>query len=392
MLKDLRWIHNKSSHRTVDMNTILVADGGVCLDGSTGAMTGRGAGTGTQRCLDLPPCSALGYDFKVPVDVQALAGDDPLLPELVATQAFQRLKDIRFLGGIDYCFVPRPNGSQSATRYTRQQHSLGVLRLAHLYCKELQIDQKQRQPICAAALLHDIGHPPLSHSMEPAFEECLGFEHHQATEDIVLGRVPLGKEVLDVLRSHNVSPDKVVSIMSGEGGERFFHGPINFDTIEAICRSYNYLQTGTALPSPDDIMLAALYRSAEEHREIVDNFWLRKNEVYECLIGSRRAALADLACQTYLRRHAEVIKNEDYFGTESGVFAKLTGLRDLLVSPRMEQRVADQIGGPWSLVRRRYFVDKSANFFRWKDEDRYRYSRCVRELDLRPERTGEEGK
>ena len=364
------------------MNTTLVADGGSRLDGRTGPMTEPGAGTGTQRRLDLPPRPALGYDFKVPVDVRALAGDAPLLRELVATQAFQRLDDIRFLGGIDYCFVPRPNGSQSATRYTRQQHSLGVLRLARLYCKELQLNQQERQPICAAALLHDIGHPPLSHSMEPAFEECLGFEHHQATEDIVLGRVPLGREVHDVLRSHNVSPDKVVSIMSGEGGERFFHGPINFDTIEAICRSYRYLQTATTFPSPEDIMLAALYRSGEEHREIVDNFWLRKNEVYGCLIGSRRAALADLACQTYLHRHARVIKIEDYFGTESGVFAKLTGLRDLLVSPRMEQKVVDEIGGRWSLVRRRYFVDKSASFFRRKDEDRYRYSRYERELDL----------
>ena len=342
-----------------DVEPVLVADG-----------CGRPASVEGGGCRSWPP-SKLDYDFKAPVDDQALAEGDRLVFELVQTPAFQRLKDIRFLGGIDYSFVPRPNGSPSATRYTRYQHSLGVLRLARRYCEEHRLGRAERQPICAAALLHDVGHPPFSHSMEPVFKEHLGFEHHEATADIVLGRVPLGKEVFGILRSHDVDPDKVVSMISGEDEERFFSGPINFDTIEAICRSYRYLHPRRVSRSPEDIMLAAMKRTDEEHREIVDGFWRRKGEVYGSLIGSRKAVLSDLACQIYLRRHVKRVGVEDYFGTEHGLFEKLPGLRDLLESPLMEREVMGQTKMPTFHGGWTYFIDESADFFQWRDAARY---------------------
>ncbi len=74
------------------------------------------------------------HSFRDPTDIPAITGGDPLLMELVATPAFQRLREIRFLGAIDYRLIPSPNGKPGATRYTRYQHSLGVMRLARLYC------------------------------------------------------------------------------------------------------------------------------------------------------------------------------------------------------------------------------------------------------------------
>ena len=333
-----------------------------------------------QRCLGLSPPTTFAYDYSSPIDPQGLG--DPLLLALIRTPAFQRLKDIRFLGGIDYCLVPSPSGPHSATKYTREQHSLGVLRLALRYCEQRTLDQKARRRICAAALLHDIGHPPFSHSMERTFEECLGLEHHKATEDIVLGRVPLGKEILSVLRYHDVDPDRVVSLISGQyEDDRFFYGPINFDTMEAICRCYTYLHVGIS-PNPEDIMLAALNRRTTAHRKTVDDFWTRKDDVYRLLIGSRRAVLADLACQLYLRRHVKDIGIEDYFGTERGVFAKLIGLKDLLESPQMERKMADEIGDTVAHLGRMYTIDASADFFQWRDTARYRYTPSEQVLDL----------
>lgn len=160
-------------------------------------------------------------------------------------------------------------------------------------------------------------------------------------------------------------------MISGDDEESFFSGPINFDTIEAICRSYRYLHPRRVSRSPEDILLAAMKRTDEEHREIVDGFWLRKGEVYGSLIGSRKAVLSDLACQTYLRRHVKHVGVADYFGTEHSLFAKLPGLRDLLESPLMEQEVVDQITGPISHRGRTYSIDESADFFQWQDEARY---------------------
>ena len=75
------------------------------------------------------------HSFRKPADIQAVTGNDPVVAELTETAAFQRLREIRFLGAIDYRWVPSPNGQPGSTRYTRYEHSLGVLQLARLYCK-----------------------------------------------------------------------------------------------------------------------------------------------------------------------------------------------------------------------------------------------------------------
>ena len=152
-----------------------------------------------QLDISTPPVI---HGFREPTDLLAATDKDPLLMELIDTQAFQRLKDIRFLGAIDYRLIRRPNGSPSAIRYSRYEHSLGVMQLSLLYCRKRRVPFPERRLVCAAALLHDIGHPPLSHSVESVFKEEFGVDHHTATEDIICGRVPLGKEVLAALRHH----------------------------------------------------------------------------------------------------------------------------------------------------------------------------------------------
>ena len=102
-----------------------------------------------------------------------LDGDDPveaLLTELIDTPAFQRLRRIRQLGPASLTF----HGAETS-RFT---HSLGVLavarrafdRLADLH-EELR---SHRAVALCAALLHDIGHGPFSHTAEELFDS-----HHE---------------------------------------------------------------------------------------------------------------------------------------------------------------------------------------------------------------------
>lgn len=97
-----------------------------------------------------------------------LDGDDPveaLLTELIDTPAFQRLRRIRQLGPASLTF----HGAEMS-RFT---HSLGVLavtrrafdRLAGLH-QELKA---HRAIALCAALLHDVGHGPFSHTAEELF-------------------------------------------------------------------------------------------------------------------------------------------------------------------------------------------------------------------------------
>ena len=154
------------------------------------------------------------YDFSEPIQKWDLLGE-PLFWDLTRTEAFRRLNSIRFLGAIDYLFVPTPNGTRSNIRHTRFQHSLGVARLALIYSDARGLSAAERRTIYVAALLHDIGHPPLSHSLESAFQQKFGIEHHQVTEDIIFGRSEIGREVHSLLRAYSVDIEHVVELIRG---------------------------------------------------------------------------------------------------------------------------------------------------------------------------------
>jgi HD superfamily phosphohydrolase len=94
---------------------------------------------------------------------------EAMVIDLIDTAPFQRLRRIRQLGPAFLTF----HGAESS-RFT---HSLGVLQLARLSLHHLErLDPglgEHRGVLYAAALLHDLGHAPLSH----AGEEMFGLRH-----------------------------------------------------------------------------------------------------------------------------------------------------------------------------------------------------------------------
>jgi uncharacterized protein len=319
-----------------------------------------------------PVSPTLWYDFSNPTLPRA--GDSSLLlKELIETRAFQRLKSIRFLGGIDYRLVQVPNGNKGYIRYTRFQHSLGVARLALLYCNDRTLSPADQRILSAAALLHDIGHAPLSHSLEPVFEEIFEIDHHRATSDIICGRVPLGRKVYRALRHHDVDIERLVAMIAGTESDFdcFFSGPINFDTIEGILRAHAFAKPNPNIPDPEIVTTAALNRANDQDRTIVDAFWSYKDWVYQHIINSRAGILADFACQLFMRRNLHEISASDYFASEPQIFRKLQGLRSLLTSRSFERDIASHIDGPIAYKVRRFFTKQEADFFAREDKRRY---------------------
>ncbi len=90
---------------------------------------------------------------------------EALLIELIDTSAFQRLRRIRQLGPANLTF----HGAESS-RFT---HSLGVMAIARRAFDRLavmypELDSHRAAVLCAA-LLHDVGHGPFSHTAEEIF-------------------------------------------------------------------------------------------------------------------------------------------------------------------------------------------------------------------------------
>ena len=113
---------------------------------------------------------------------------ESLAIELIDSAPFQRLRRVRQLGPAFLTF----HGAESS-RFT---HSLGVLHLARLALQQLERHHlelaEHRAVLYAAALLHDVGHAPLSHSGE----EMYGL-HHEAWSGRLIREHPALRDRLE---------------------------------------------------------------------------------------------------------------------------------------------------------------------------------------------------
>ena len=134
----------------------------------------------------------------------------PVVLELIDTPHFQRLKSLQQLG---LASVVYPNAT-----HTRFAHSIGVmhvfLTLFDSVIKQSRLGAKtirQIRPVGAvAALLHDIGHGPLSHVSE-RFLESGQFNHERMTRDIIRA-----SPVAGVLKRNGIDPHLVASLLTRE--------------------------------------------------------------------------------------------------------------------------------------------------------------------------------
>lgn len=86
-----------------------------------------------------------------------------LIFDLIEHPYFQRLRRIRQLGLSHYVYP----GAQ----HTRFQHVIGAMSLTWqaveaLRFKGIEITEQEAEAVCAAVLLHDLGHGPFSHTLE----------------------------------------------------------------------------------------------------------------------------------------------------------------------------------------------------------------------------------
>ena len=144
---------------------------------------------------------------------------DMLIWQLIETPEFQRLRRIKQLGGTHIVY--------STAEHSRFSHSLGVYFIARRMVDVLnkqgrKFSETDRMLVLCAALLHDVGHGPFSHS----FESVLGVDHEDFTRRILLEETQINqllesyepgfsKKVSEVIEK--TYPDQlIVSLISSE--------------------------------------------------------------------------------------------------------------------------------------------------------------------------------
>ena len=249
---------------------------------------------------------------------EAITFDDPLVCELLATAPLRRLAGIGFLGAIDHI---RHGSGRSAhrRRHNRLEHTLGVTRLADIYAREAGLCHSRRRLLLASALLHDVGHGPLSHTLEPVFAEAFGVDHHSMTRRIVRGETRDGASVRAALQAVNLDPDEVLAMIDGHhcGPDAFlFAGSINLDPLDGIVRSRAFMKPRTAPRG----MLHAVRHWAQTGRAPLsefDAFWTLKHNVYALLIGGAQGRLMDAVAQAYMRTNIDAFDAIDFERSET---------------------------------------------------------------------------
>jgi HD superfamily phosphohydrolase len=191
------------------------------------------------------------------------------LPLLEAPE-LQRLHSVHQLG-LAYLVYPGAN-------HTRFEHSLGTFAVAKRLSASLGLSPEEAAVVQSAALLHDVGHLPYSHTLEFILHDRFGIDHAEISRRLIRGeeravseaeRASLGDcpSIPEILERFNIDPREVASLLEGGGeassdqstlsshdGQAHFNsrrylsqlisGPVDADQLDYLKRDAHY--TGVA--------------------------------------------------------------------------------------------------------------------------------------------------
>ncbi|PWJ74476.1 metal dependent phosphohydrolase [Pseudaminobacter salicylatoxidans] len=234
------------------------------------------------------------FDEKEPIDMLAW--------KLIDTPEFQRLRRIRQLGVSEFTFP--------GAVHSRFAHSIGVFHTARTLVKVLEREMKRNeqefnnetaQVALAAALLHDLGHGPFSHTFE-GVQESRGVKkrHEKWTADII--RNPSGR-VRPLLEAHRVGfTEEVAALLEKEDPEDIYHAIVSssFDADRLDYIRRDKLMTGTGAGGIDFDWLIENVRVAEIEIDAPDEDGSEPRRVQTfCLTAKARPAAEQFLLARY---------------------------------------------------------------------------------------------
>lgn len=166
---------------------------------------------------------------------------DPIALALIDTPPVQRLRRISQLG-LSNLVYPGAN-------HTRFEHSLGVMHLTGLLTSRMDsITKDEKDELRVAALIHDIGHGPLSHVTEGLVKHYTRHGHEDIRWIIKKG------EIAEILSEHGINPTKVEKHIKGQTDiGKILNSEIDVDKMDYLVRDSHY--TGVAFGIVDHARL-----------------------------------------------------------------------------------------------------------------------------------------
>jgi HD superfamily phosphohydrolase len=255
---------------------------------------------------------------------------------LLDSAELQRLAHIKQLGLANLVF-PGAN-------HTRLEHSLGACHIADRLARELELDEEDRTRLTAAAILHDVGHGPFSHTLEGAVFAELGFDHVEHSRRIIMGeedalpegdREELGspEPVSRLMEEVGLDPAGVATLLEGGKGPTIFdfapdgnriegldpacrhlrqiiHGVVDVDQIDYLMRDSHYTGVAHGVIDVDRLLQTLVLADGELAVKrggvsALEGMLVARGLMYSSVYFHKTARIAELMLARTVERNAE---------------------------------------------------------------------------------------
>jgi len=267
---------------------------------------------------------------------------EPWELDVISTWEMLRLRYVRQLGPAHLVYP--------GATHTRFEHCIGTNFLAQKsirvvnYCDDLDnacfvpfsklLEEYHQKIFRAAALLHDVGHPPTSHTIEYALEAWIGLDHLDLGEFLILN-----SSLTDVLKQSGIEPSDVVDIFRRRTKDpvmsllsEFLDHPLDIDKTDYLIRDAHFSGVQLGIFPAERVMLTNRVVKNREGKYI-RAFMLKAIHSLEALILSRNWMFSDLYLHHAVKLAEALISKATYFRMQEedlskneciGLFTRMT--------------------------------------------------------------------
>ena len=260
--------------------------------------------------------------------------------DLLETPEIQRLYNIKQLGFAHLVFP--------GAHHTRLEHSLGVYKIASQISEILNLENDEKDIVTCAALLHDIGHGPFSHTLEFILLDKFGVDHVDLTEQLIMGEYEIfetdekkfvqSQSVNQILDKNNINKEAIVKIIRGKTYRKSYlsqilNSAIDADQLDYLIRDAYY--TGVAYGMIDIERLLQTLIIHDDNLTIkrkgvsvVENILMARGLMYSSVYFHKTVRIAELMLSKALEELTDLEPFEFFRMTDTEIINKLKKMGD----------------------------------------------------------------
>lgn len=247
--------------------------------------------------------------------------DHEFILNLIDSKAFQRLRRIKQLSGVQMVF----HGAE----HSRFSHSLGVYENAYKFSNisdiKNSLTEREKMLFLAVALLHDIGHGPYSHSFEDAFN----VDHEEIGANIVLKDLEIN-EILNEIDANFAKDVSDIILKQSKFNliEQLISSQLDVDRLDYLVRDAYYAGVTYGTIDLDRIMRVlriregkVVFKSSGIHA--IENYLISRYHMYWQVYYHRKARAYEVILSKIYFRVKELIENKYKFTHDITILEKL---------------------------------------------------------------------